>query len=477
MCQIHNRSGSGRVRLLIVAYATISMGLSSLFQMIYAGDEVGWRCDGNGKFTATDSPTRWSRENGIAWKSQLPATSLASPVVAGDRAFVMAEPNRLLCFRVLDGELLWDRAHEYDAIFDPEKVNEIKQQHAESQKVREQIAEVEKQLKSRQDADSNSADISSLQDRIRELQRRDEELTVIPPAQGDATGNTASTPVCDVENVYAVLGNGMVSSHRLDGQLNWIRLAGKPMPRHSASPLIAGKFLIVHLQQLVALDLRSGEVVWNADTPPRNGTPIALKVGENPVIVTPAGAVVRAEDGQVLAKDLFDLAYCSPTAHEGVVYAVEKGRFLAIKLSPVEDKHVIQTEVLWETRGAQEDRLASPVVHDGLLFSATGSGILDVVDITTGKVIKRKRMQLGDGRVDASLSLANDLLYIQSTSGTTLILTPSPDCPEVTRNEADGSSSSPFFVDERLLFRTPTHIICIGDQAVTADARDRANEE
>lgn len=461
MCLNRNRPGNRRVRLLIAAYGVMAIALNGFFQISYAEDAVGWRHDGTGNFNASKSPTRWSRESGMAWKSQLPATSLASPVVAGECAFVMAEPNRLLCFRLSDGELLWERSHEYEAIFPPEKVNEIKQQHAESQKVRQEIAELEKQLKSAQEADPNSAESASLQDRIRKLQQRDEELTVIPPAQADATGNTASTPVCDRENVYAVLGNGIVSSHRLDGQPNWIQFIGKPMPRHSASPLFAGNRLIVHLQQLVALDPRSGEVAWKADTPPRNGTPVALSVGEHAVIVTPAGAIVRAEDGQVLAKDLFDLAYCSPTAHAGVVYAAERGRFLAIKLSPGDGQDTIQTEVLWETRAAQEDRLASPVVHEGLLFSATGSGILDVVDIAAGKVVERKRLQLGEGRVDASLSLANDLLYIQSTGGTTLILKPSPDCPEVARNEADGSSSSPFFADERLLFRTPTHLICL----------------
>lgn len=227
MSSYGNRPASGSVRLLIFVYAMISIALSSDFEMICAGDAVGWRCDGAGKFRARNSPMRWSREKGIEWKSQLPATSLASPVVAGDRAFVMAEPNRLLCFRVSDGELLWDRSHEYDAIFAPEKVHEIKRQHAESQKVRLEIVELEKQLKSQQDANPNSADISTLQDRIRELQRRDEQLTVIPPAQGDATGNTASTPVCDLDNVYTVLGNGIVSSHRLEGQPNWLRFVGK----------------------------------------------------------------------------------------------------------------------------------------------------------------------------------------------------------------------------------------------------------
>jgi outer membrane protein assembly factor BamB len=374
----------------------------------------------------------------------------------------MAEPNRLLCLRLSDGELLWERAHEYEAVFGIEKAEQIKQQHAESQKVHQEIAELEKQLKSEQDADPNSDAVSSLRDRIRKLQQRDEELLAIPPPQADATGNTASTPVCDSENVYAVLGNGIVSSHRLDGQRNWIKFIGKPMSRHSASPLISGNLLIVHFQQLVALDLRSGKILWQAETPPRNGTPVALTVGEQSVIVTPAGAIVRTEDGTVLAKDLFDLAYCSPIAQEGVVYAAERGRLVAIKLSRGDDKDTMQTDVLWQTRGAQEDRLASPVVHGGLLFSATGSGILDAVDITTGKVVQRRRLELGDGRVDASLSLANDMLYIQSTNGITVILEPTSDCPEIARNQAEGSSSSPFFVDERILFRTPTQMICIG---------------
>jgi outer membrane protein assembly factor BamB len=177
--------------------------------------------------------------------------------------------------------------------------------------------------------------------------------------------------------------------------------------------------------------------------------------------------VHRSEDGKVLAKGLFDLAYCSPIAQENVVYAAERGRLPAIKLSPG-DKNRIQTDVLWQTRGAQDDRLASPVIHEGLLFSATGSGILDVVDIKTGKLMMRKRMELGEGRVDSSLSLANDRLYIQSTNGTTVILEPASDCREVARNKAEGSSSSPFFVDGRILMRTPTHLICIGGHVQAA---------
>ena len=99
------------------------------------------------------------------------------------------------------------------------------------------------------------------------------------------------------------------------------------MSRHSASPLIAGNLLIVHFQKLVAVDRRTGEIVWKTDTPPRNGTPVTLTVGKQAIIVTPAGGVVRGDDGKLLAKGLFDLAYCSPLARENVVYAAERGRF------------------------------------------------------------------------------------------------------------------------------------------------------
>lgn len=475
MNQYTSRPGTGGTTLLIAVYGVTALASNGLFPVLYASDVVGWRYDGRGEFNVPSAPTRWSREEGIVWKTPLPATSLSSPVVAGEYAFVMAEPHRLLCLRVSDGEVLWENLHEYESIFGPEKTNEIKQQHAESLKVRQEIAALEKQLKSAQDADPRSKDVSSLQDQIRQLRQRDEELTVIPPPQADATGNTASTPVCDRDNVYVVLGNGIVSSHRVDGRQNWIRYIGKPMSRHSASPLIVGNLLIVHLQQLTALDPQSGEVVWTADTPPRNGTPIALMVGDQAVLVTPAGAIVRVADGEVLARNLFDLAYCSPIAQDGVVFAAERERLLAIQVSAGDDNTTVQTDVRWQTRSSQGDRLASPVVQAGLLFSATGSGILEIVDIKTGKIIQRKRLGLEDGRIDASLSLSNDLLYIQSTNGTTVVFEPTSDCPEIARNETDGSSSSPFLVDERILLRTASHLICIG--GISEPAESGSSEE
>lgn len=463
-----NTPVNGNQKLLIFDCSLLLI-LHAVFSLpCHAADGTGWRADGTGRIAVQSPPMHWSRDDGIVWKTELPATSLASPIVVSDRAFVMAEPNRLLCYQFSDGALLWDRDHEYDAIFPAEKVYEIKQHHAESQKVRAEIVELEKQLRSQQEANAPAPDISLLDTRIRELRFRDEQLTLIPPPQADSTGNTASTPVCDGDNVYAVLGNGIVSSHRLDGQLNWMQFVEKPMSGHSASPLIAGDYLIVHLHHLFALDRGTGRVVWTADTPPRNGTPVAAMVGERELVITPAGSIVSANDGQILAKDLFNLTYSSVTVDEGVVYAAERGGFLALQLMDGPDKNRIETKVLWKTRGAEVDRLASPVVHKHLLFSATDTGILDVLDTSTGKTVKRKRMELGEGRIDASLSVADGFLFVHSTNGLSVILNPTSECSEVTRNQADGLSTTPFFVDDRILLRTPTHLICIGQPADAA---------
>lgn len=455
----------GYQKLLICLYSLVIVWHCFFSMSCVAAEGSGWRADGTGRFPAINPPTHWSGDEGIVWKAALPATSLASPVVVADRVFVMAEPNRLLCYRAADGALIWERLHEFDAIFPAEKVKEITQNHVESKTVREQIAELEKQLKIQQDEKATAEEISVLQSQLKELRTRDEQLTEIPPPQADSTGNTASTPVSDGENIYCVLGNGIVSSHRLDGHVNWIRFVEKPMSRHSASPVIVDDVLIVHLQHLLALDRHTGETVWTTDTPARHGTPVAAKVGDHNVVVTPAGAIVSAKDGQILAKDLFNLTYSSITEHEGVLYAAERGGILAIELTAGPDESAIGTKVLWKTRGAEVDRLASPVVHEQLLFSATDTGILDVVDTASGKVVKRKRMELGEGRVDASLSIAGNFLFVHSTNGASLILTPTADCPEVSRNQADGLSTTPFFVEGKMYLRTSTHLICIGPQA------------
>ena len=78
---------------------------------------AGWRFDGSGRFPNATPPVRWSKEENVAWKVELPGRSLASPVVVGSRVFVMSDPAELICLSMDDGRAVWQRSHEYADVF------------------------------------------------------------------------------------------------------------------------------------------------------------------------------------------------------------------------------------------------------------------------------------------------------------------------------------------------------------------------
>ena len=53
----------------------------------------------------------------IAWMSELPNRSNATPIVAGDRIFVMSEPDELVCIDARTGRKLWSAINDdYQAL-------------------------------------------------------------------------------------------------------------------------------------------------------------------------------------------------------------------------------------------------------------------------------------------------------------------------------------------------------------------------
>jgi len=78
---------------------------------------LGWRGDGTGAWPGAHVPTSWDARSGegIAWVVDTPGAGLCQPVVAGEKVFVTADPNLLCCYRVHDGELLWQTAIDHFA--------------------------------------------------------------------------------------------------------------------------------------------------------------------------------------------------------------------------------------------------------------------------------------------------------------------------------------------------------------------------
>ncbi len=361
-----------------------------------AEPSIGWRFDGSGRYTAAEPPRDWSAEKNVLWKSAPLGRSISTPVVLGDRVFTTADPAELVCLRASDGQPLWQRPHTYADALGAEKAAEIAADHRQAESLRKEADDLRRQREERKKAGEDREDLKSLDDKIADFDSQIRALHAYPPMPGGDTGNSASTPATDGQAIYAVFGTGIVSAHTLDGQRRWMKFIAAPSGSHSASPLLVDGRLIVSLGELFALDPTTGDIVWRAKVPERHGSPVAARLADGSVIVTPDGAVVRASDGRVLAKDQFRLGYCSPIVSDGVIYAVQDGTIKALKL-PESSVEPFALEKLWESKGARTNRLASPVVHDGLLYSVTEQGILEVFDAASGAAVYQKRLSLRKG--------------------------------------------------------------------------------
>lgn len=433
-----------------------------------AAPPVGWRYDGSGKFPAANPPVNWTAERNVIWRQEMPGRSLASPIVVGQRVFVTAEPAELVCLSTSNGKKLWQQSHQYNDIFDKAKAAQIERDLAEARKLGEEVNSLHRE---RDTARKPNDDVKQkqLERRIDSLRNRISQLTVFPPLPGGDTANTGSTPTSDGKNVFAVFGTGIVSSHTLSGKRNWSRFIEAPGSGHCASPLLVDGKLIVHLRNLIGLNPATGKTLWTAETGARHGSPVAARVDGMPVVVTPDGAIVRTADGRILAKQQFQLNHSSPIADDGVVYATQDGSIKAVTLASATAEEAV-TQVAWETSGSRSSRLASPLYDNGLLYSVTEQGILEVTDAETGKRIYRKRLEFDGGRVDPSVTMAGNQLYVSNTRGETVVFRSGPKYQELARCKLpDGFSSSLVFADDRLYIRTPKTLYCI-EQAPSKDA-------
>lgn len=389
--------------LVILTAAT----LSGLNVHVALGQSIsGWRTDGTGRYPTAIPPINWSTEKHVAWATPMPSTSNSTPVIVGKRLFVNSDPTTLLCVRVSDGEILWHRDNDIKWI-DPE-INDA-----------------------------------------------------LPQAHG-ANGHSTPTPVTDGQYVYVVFGNGVAASYDLHGNRHWIQHLGDPVHAwgHSSSPAMANGTLGVLIDDLIGLDVASGKEKWRVPSKQLWGTPIATQVGEVDVFITPSGQIVRADNGEVLWHDLASLDYCSPVVSAGVVYFIED-QSVAYKLP---DSLNGNPQELWFERIKQDRHYASPLIHDGLIYTVSRGEFLTVLETKTGKTVYTQQLDLGgtnSNSVYPSVTLGGSHIYIANESGTTVVLEPGRHYREVYRNELERHRSSPVFIGQRMYIRGMNHLYCI----------------
>ena len=355
----------------------------------------GFRGDGSGRFLAATPPLEWSATRNLRWSVEVGA-GYASPVLAGSLVIVASEPNVLTAVGRADGRVAWTHV--------------VK-------------------------AEGPAADYKPKD-----------------------TGLAAATPVTDGTRIYAVFANGLVRAVGLDGTAVWTAYIDAPQNTaygRSASPVLAGGKLIVHMTHLYAFDPASGKRLWvNEESRCAYGTPAVLK----DVVVTPAGDVVRVDDGKTLNSQISNSAHASPAVVDGTIYFGEKD-VRALRLgADFKDASLWNAELAGEVFG-------SPLVHEGRLYVVTDKGLLSAFE--NGKAVIEARAlfeEAGADHVYSSLTLAGKHLFLQANDGETVVLEATREAKVVARNRLkDGAGSAPVFSGKDLFLRDGSKLVRIAD--------------
>ena len=376
----------------------------------------GWRGDGSGRFPGATPVTEWSSTKNVRW-SAVVGQGYSSPILTEKFVFVASEPNLVVCLRRSDGVQEWKLALTPDTITDP---------------------------KSR-----------SIAERYQ------------PPKDG--SGMSAATPVTDGQSVFVVLANGMVCAVDLDGKLKWVACIEAEQNTaygRSASPLLVAGKLIVHMSNLYAFEPATGKRLWiNEEVPSSYGTPVALKVGNVDLIVTPRGDVVRAVDGVSVNSAIGRASQSSPIAcGDGVVCFGEN------EVSLVRLNASFKEEGLWSAT-VTGDVFGSPILHGDTLFIANGDGELLEFDkggkgaqepLVSGRPLFKEGGSSGPAAY-GSLTIAGKHLFLTSNSGETVVFDSDRKAGIVHRNQLPaGTGSNPIFSGNDMFQRDGDKLWCIG---------------
>ena len=285
------------------------------------------------------------------------------------------------------------------------------------------------------------------------------------------------TPLAFRDRVVAAFGTGELLCADRDGKRLW-DAAVAPAPHGLSSPASAreGGVVVVQGEKLVALKSGDGGEIWNVSLPDRKpyGTPVIVDAGEEELVVTAWGAVVRASDGKVLATELPRLVDASPVVVEGVAYfcgnSPKTGRphAAAVRLPPSFAARARPTLVWENAKPCAAPFEGSPLVFGGRIYALTRSGELVVLDCGSGKGVYTRPLLGADERKDTSrcgdLAYAGGHLYIPNLGALrrTCIVAPGPEFRKVWQYAVADGVGGPAFAGRRQVVRGGAKLFCIG---------------
>ncbi|MBI4624842.1 MAG: PQQ-binding-like beta-propeller repeat protein [Verrucomicrobia bacterium] len=389
-----------------------------------ATDWPAWRGPAaDGVADGRNLPIRWTQTKNVLWSVKLPGWGTSSPVVHGNRIFVTSEVEAdgsksllTLCFDRQSGRELW--RHDFGF-----GVNQ------------------------RTHAKSNLA---------------------------------ANTPAVTDDALYVGFGNADLARYTHAGRLIWVSRYipkfGNPKMAwgYNVSPLVLNDAVLLPWDHhtgpcfLVGLDKQTGEIAWQKDRPigTAHATPLRVKHhGQEDILVlgknrlTAFDAVTHQElwqygegsgpfNGEIIS---------SPVYGDGMVFLPlwRQSAIHAIRLRG----NGQPPEPVWvnEKPGPVEPSL---LYYRGMLYALKDNGVLVCFDGQTGH--EQYREPLG-GECNSSPIASDGHIFASNILGTTFVIKAGPKFELLATNElAERITASPAISGDALIYRTDSHLYCIG---------------
>lgn len=382
-----------------------------------------------------DPPLEWSETKNIRWKVEIPGRGSASPVVWGDRIFLLTavpvgaagadahaprggiQPRGMHRFIVLaidrrTGKTIWERV-------------------------------------ARQEAPHEATH------------------------QDNGTW-ASSSAIADGQRIFAFFESRGLYAYDMDGTLLWEKDLGDKHMRNQfgegSTPALHGNRLVIvwdHIAGpsfIVVLDKLTGQEIWRAsrDEIDTWATPLVVEHEGRPQVVVPGMKRLRSYDletGKIVweSAGLTMNPIPSPVAGDGMVFATsgfQGNNLKAVRLAEARGDITGTSAIAW-TLDRDTPYVPSPLLYDGILYILkTNNGILSAFDARTGKPHYQLQRLDGVPNVFASPVGARGRVYLPGREGTTLVIRNGPVYEVLAKNTLDdGFDASPALVDKEMFLR------------------------
>jgi outer membrane protein assembly factor BamB len=391
---------------------------------------------GTGVAPSADPPLEWSETKNVKWKVEIPGRGSSSPVVWGDRIFLLT---------AIPAGVSPDEAHKPRGGFTPRVAHQFK------------VLAL------------NRADGKIVWERTAR-----EEVPHEASHQDNGTWASASA-ITDGQHVIASFESRGVYCYDMNGTLVWQKDLGDKQMRNEfgegSTPALHGNTLVVVWDHfvpgesfIVALDKRNGTELWRVkrDEIDTWATPAIVEEGGRTHVVVPGMKRLRSYDlatGQVLweTDGLTMNPIPSPVVGAGMVFATSgfRGNSLkAIRLAGAKGDITGTPHVVW-TLDRDTPYVPSPLLYQDVLYILkTNNGLLSAFDAKTGTPHYQVQRLEQAPNVFASPVGAAGRVYIAGRDGTTVVIKHGPKFEVLAANTLDdGFDASPAVVDQEMYLR------------------------